>query len=390
MEKREILTPFIKWPGGKSQELNIIKKHLPPEINNYYEPFLGGGSVYFGLDVKQAYLNDMSSELMLLYELIQEQDKEFFDKLNEIEHTWTLLEKIVEENMDYLYKLHSNYCNDTKFNDNKRYLKRKYENLIYEFVLANADEFNGLLSDHFNVDIENFLKEINKCLYNKISRMNILEQKKGKMSIENIYDNLETAFKSAYYTHFRYIYNRREFFRLSDSFAAAIYYFIREFCYSSMFRYNKKGEFNVPYGGLSYNRKGFYKKIDYIKSTELKEYLKNAKLYTLDFEDFLRVTKPVKGDFIFLDPPYDTDFSTYAMNEFDRMDQERLANYLKKTDAYFMLVIKNTQFIYDLYNHDGFFIKPFDKTYLVSFKNRNERDVEHFIITNYPIEGNII
>ena len=50
-----------------------------------------------------------------------------------------------------------------------------------------------------------------------------------------------------------------------------------------------------------------------------------------------------------------------------------------------MLIIKNTDFIYDLYNQDGFFIKSFDKKYLVSIKNRNEKDVEHLIITNYEI-----
>jgi DNA adenine methylase len=84
-----------------------------------------------------------------------------------------------------------------------------------------------------------------------------------------------------------------------------------------------------------------------------------------------------------LDPPYDTEFSTYAGNEFNKNDQIRLANYLKKTKAKFMLVIKNTEFIYNLYNVKGFKIKSFDKKYLVSFQNRNDKDVEHLLITNY-------
>lgn len=52
-----------------------------------------------------------------------------------------------------------------------------------------------------------------------------------------------------------------------------------------------------------------------------------------------------------------------------------------------MLIIKNTDFIYKLYKENGFYIKKFDKRYLVSFMNRNDKDVEHLLITNYSLEG---
>ena len=89
-------------------------------------------------------------------------------------------------------------------------------------------------------------------------------------------------------------------------------------------------------------------------------------------------------DFIFLDPPYDSEFSTYAKNEFTRKDQERLANYLiNHCKAKWMMIIKNTDFIFDLYNDNGLNIQSFEKTYLVSFMNRNDKNVEHLLITNY-------
>lgn len=50
-----------------------------------------------------------------------------------------------------------------------------------------------------------------------------------------------------------------------------------------------------------------------------------------------------------------------------------------------MMVIKNTDFIYELYNKDGVYMTSFDKKYLVSFQNRNDKDVEHLLITNYKI-----
>ena len=153
-----------------------------------------------------------------------------------------------------------------------------------------------------------------------------------------------------------------------------------------MFRYNANGEFNVPYGGISYNRKDFKKKIDYINSEKLINKLSNTKLYCLDFEKFCNKIELTENDFMFLDPPYDTEFSTYAKNDFDKDDQIRLANYLKNTKSKFMLIIKNTDFIYNLYKDKGFNIKTFDKKYLVSFMNRNDKKTEHLLITNYDVE----
>jgi DNA adenine methylase len=163
---------------------------------------------------------------------------------------------------------------------------------------------------------------------------------------------------------------------------SAVFFFIREYCYSSMFRYNGKGEFNVPYGGISYNRKDFQKKIDYLSSAELQKKLNTAQIYNYDFEKFMTLINLTENDFIFLDPPYDSDFSTYAQNTFGTNEQLRLCECLKNTRARIMLVIKNTDFIYNLYK-DDFNITNFDKTYLVSFKNRNDRNVEHLLITNY-------
>lgn len=54
------LLPLIKYPGGKEKELNYIIPALPAKIDNYYEPFVGGGAVYFAIDAKKYYINDKS------------------------------------------------------------------------------------------------------------------------------------------------------------------------------------------------------------------------------------------------------------------------------------------------------------------------------------------
>ena len=113
----------------------------------------------------------------------------------------------------------------------------------------------------------------------------------------------------------------------------------------------------------------------------------------MDFEDFFHAHVPEAEDFVFLDPPYDTEFSTYARNEFGKEDQTRLASYLiQECRASFMLIIKNTDFIRGLYpagrataNGRALYVSKFDKKYVVSFQDRNDKDVEHLLITNYPL-----
>ena len=151
-----------------------------------------------------------------------------------------------------------------------------------------------------------------------------------------------------------------------------------------MFRFNSAGEFNVPYGGISYNKKTLQPKEVYYKSKALRDLLRNTEIHNKDFYDFLRHINISRDDFMFLDPPYDTTFSEYDKSEFGEEDQRRLADYLvNECPCNFMLVIKKTDFIEGLYNNHQLTITEFDKNYFVSFKNRNEKNVKHLIITNY-------
>ena len=365
--------PLLKWAGGKEKELPIIKKHLPKEFKRYVEPFVGGGAVYLNINCNESIINDKSEELILLYRMIKKGNKKFYKSLEEINKNWLLLEEIVINNSNELIDLYLEYQKDTD----------KLEELIDNFMKKHKKEFNSLLRDEVDINLYNLNIEMHKNLESKISRMYKIENEKNKLNENDVLSNIETAFKSAYYMYFRYLYNNKEKLKLSDEFYCAVFYFIRDYCYAAMFRYNSNGEFNVPYGGISYNRKDFNKKIEYLNSKELKDYMKNTEIYNLDFEKFCNEIELTEEDFIFLDPPYDTEFSTYAKNSFDKDDQARLANYLKNTKAKFMLIIKNTGYIYELYKDSGFNIMSFDKKYLVSFMNRNDKKSEHLLITNY-------
>jgi DNA adenine methylase len=376
--RQEKLSPLVKWAGGKTGELKYIHPNMPKKFDRYFEPFLGGGALYFSIDGEiEKIVNDFSHELISLYKMVKKQDEEFLDSIKEIAHNWSLLNKIAKKHEGIIISTYKKYSNGLLS-------EQRLKDWITEFVLKNSIEFNGMLNSSFNTNIKNFIKEIETSLFNKIKRMKKIESKRGKLSDNDIVDNFESSLKSALYVHFRHLYNNIDKYSFNKSFSTALFFFIRNYAYSGMFRYNKSGVFNVPYGGIGYNKKCLLQKNNYFKEGALKNHLKNTTIENKDFEKFLKDNKPTENDFIFLDPPYDSEFSTYAENEFNRTDQTRLASYLiKNCPAKWMMVIKNTSFIFNLYNNKGLNISSFDKKYLVSFKNRNDKNVEHLMITNY-------
>lgn len=372
------LFPIVKWAGGKELELKYIMPRLPQSFVDYFEPFVGGGAVYTSIQAERYFINDKSTELIELYNSITNDNRNsFFQAIDAIIHNWEVLTNVVESNSELLLGIYKSFSED-ELDETK--LKDK----ILEFILADVKQFNGMFSTHFNHNIEHFIKEMKINLVRKIKRMKVLESNSVKLEDSDILDNIETALKSAFYMHFRYLYNNGIKYDVSDAFRSAIFYFIRNYAYSGMFRYNLNGNFNVPYGGMAYNRKNFEKKVDYLKTSALQILLEKTMIKNLDFEDFFRNYIPKSDDFIFLDPPYDSEFSSYSQNVFDGEDQVRLANYLiHECRAKWMMIIKKTDFIHKLYNRPDIQIETFDKTYGVSFMNRNERKTQHLIITNY-------
>ena len=349
---------ILKWPGGKEKELSVIRINIPEYSGRYIEPFVGGGAVFFDVDNSHCCINDKSFDLINLYNCAKKRDDDFIKYIQLEYNEFRSIDNIIDKNPnDIILLYHSKLSID-------------------DFLIKYKKKFSTIAEDYHDI----FINELNRNLKNKISRSQKLESEKGEIPNSDRLDNIEAALKSAYYMYIRYLHNISD--KLTFGRRAAVFLFIREYCYSSMFRYNCKGEFNVPYGGISYNRKDSQKKINYILSDDIYEKLSKTNVCNMDFEIFINSLSLTKDDFLFLDPPYDSDFSTYAQNEFGKEDQIRLCECLKKTKAKIMLIIKNTEYIYNLYK-DDFKISSFDKTYLVSFMNRNEKDVKHLIITNY-------
>ncbi len=91
--------PFLKWAGGKRALVPDIVKRLPATIATYWEPFLGGGAVFFALDsrIQTARLSDVNGGLALTYQMVRNKPDELIELLRSHESQ--------HEDKDYYYRV---------------------------------------------------------------------------------------------------------------------------------------------------------------------------------------------------------------------------------------------------------------------------------------------
>lgn len=90
--------PFIKWAGGKSQLMPKIAKRFPAkeEIGRYFEPFLGGAAVFFYIGHPRSFLSDSNSDLVELYQVVQQDVEELIEAL-----------QVHKNDREYYYRIRS-------------------------------------------------------------------------------------------------------------------------------------------------------------------------------------------------------------------------------------------------------------------------------------------
>lgn len=139
--KKNKIKPFVKWAGGKSQILDKIKALMPKSFNTYFEPFLGGGALFFDLTPNSAVVSDSNTELMDAFKCFQN------------ENDYALL---IEELMKHEQNHSEEYYYEVRSLDRKENYKElpvyvKAARLIY----LNKACFNGLYrvnsAGYFNV-----------------------------------------------------------------------------------------------------------------------------------------------------------------------------------------------------------------------------------------------
>jgi DNA adenine methylase len=155
------------------------------------------------------------------------------------------------------------------------------------------------------------------------------------------------------------------------------FYYLRKTCYRGMLRYNKSGGFNIPFGRYkTYN-------FEEIRNKEYETLLKRTEIFNGSFETIFNDYND-NDNFMFLDPPYDSEFTDYGYCTFGKDEQRKLAKCFKETSIKCLMIIGKTPFIQELYK--DYIVDEYDKKYrfkLHSGRVGDEINTKHLIIKNY-------
>ncbi|HEN0625031.1 TPA: DNA adenine methylase [Streptococcus agalactiae] len=279
-KKNILVSPVVKWVGGKRQLLPEIKKYIPSKISTYVEPFLGGGAVLFELQPKKAIVNDFNSELINVYQVIKDNPEELILSLESHKQL---------NNEDYYYKIRG---------------------------LDRTEGFDDL-------------------------------------------SNVEKASRILY---------------------------LNKTCYNGLFRVNRAGQFNTPYG--KYKNPNI---VNEVTIRAMSKYLNknNVKLMTGDYKEALKNLR--KGAFVYFDPPYlpissSSSFTGYTENGFEIDKQIELRDECKKLAKRgidFLLSNSYSSEILDLYSDKSFFkIEVVKATRNVNSISDKRGEINEVLITN--------
>jgi DNA adenine methylase len=280
--------PFLKWVGGKRKIMNKILDIIPKEIDNYYEPFLGGGSVFLQLAPKNSYLSDINIELINCYQIIKFNLRSLIEELN-------LFKNFTEE--EY-------YTNRKLFN----YLK-----------------------------IENsFCYDLN-CNYCQKNRDITICVKK-----------------------------------------AALFIYLNKTCFRGLYRENKSGNMNSPFGNYKNPKLYDLENLEKISILLQNSIISHHSYQALNINDFN------SNDLLYLDPPYDKQksiyFTSYTKEDFD---QDSLKIFIDKIKNKTRFVLSNSPTEKIIRFYDNFTYLILDSIRNIQIKNTKEKKSNEIIIWNF-------
>ena len=163
LEKLEKETyPIVKWVGGKRQLMFELLKNMPKSYNRYFEPFIGGGALFFELQPENAYISDMNEELINLYSVVRDNVYELISDLNKHEISKEYFLEIRNLDRTAEYKNLSNVQHASRF----IYLNRTCFNGLYR--VNSQGQFNVPFGNYKNPRIvdENNLLNCSELLKN--------------------------------------------------------------------------------------------------------------------------------------------------------------------------------------------------------------------------------
>lgn len=254
-----------------------------------------------------------------------------------------------------------------------KYAPKKFNKYYEPFVGGGA----------FLFELEPKYAVINDYNIELINVYNCIKDKNKYKKVLKILDDYEIKNSKEFYYEIRNMDRDKSLYnKLSDVEKCARTIYLNKSCFNGLYRVNSKNEFNVPF-----NQKEKVNTYDKDNVELISLYLRNNDITILngDFEDAVKSAKA--NDFIYFDPPYDSDtdtFTSYTNNGFNRDDQIRLSEVFKKLDkkgCYVMLSNHNTKLINELYRDYNIHVIMAKRN--INSNGKGRGTIEEVIITNY-------
>ncbi len=272
---RSKVKPFLKWAGGKSRLLPALRRAIPTQLSGqYFEPFIGGGAVFFDICPSHAIISDSNAELISCYQTVRDTPRELIEALS------------------------------------------SYRVSESEFYRVRALQPEAL---------------------SQIER-------------------------------------------------AARFIYLNKTCYNGVYRVNKSGQFNTPFGHY-----GDIALVDERNLLCASELLRNATVVCRDYQAVLDYAG--KGDFVYFDPPYmpvskHGDFKRYTKEFFYESDQKRLAEVFSELSNRGCLVLLSNSYhpkVAELY--EGYHQTQVEVPRFVNCRGNGRGNVTELLISNYAVSS---
>jgi DNA adenine methylase len=254
----------------------------------------------------------------------------------------------------------------------RKYVPSSYNRYFEPFVGAGAVLFDQRPQEAYINDVN---PELINC-YNVIRDLNtdLIEDLKKHQNTKE------------YFYEIRELDRTNEFRNLSPVERASRIIYLNKTCFNGLFRVNRRGQFNSPFGAYKnpniINEKGI-KAISYYLNHN------NVQITNYDFSRALENAE--RRDFIYLDPPYDpisdtASFTGYSLNQFGRSEQERLRDLfdnLTRRGCKVMLSNSATDFIADLYADYNIITVQANRN--INSVGSERKKIDEFLILNYRV-----
>lgn len=360
------------YPYLDKETVDKVKNMFPIKIRNYYDLFFSNSLFFSYLTENKlfrgnSYLNCQAKELTRFWKYFLAKDNNFTKYLIDLNNILVASTIDSYDLKEYIPEL-TKYLKDEEKVASLTYFLDEISNL---FTYRNT-----LFLDNLRLKVDRITQNIN---FNVMNTIAVLQQQKN-ITNEAIVQGVNTAIKKAIYKEIDIIYNQEK--TVDSPRLSVMYYYLHSSCYPYKYRYNSKGDFIVPYGGVTYNSLNFDIQLDYLTS---KESSFRGCIECKNYMQYLQEigTKTDTNDFILAIPPVKTNLLSYNQLTFNTDDEIKLFELLKRIKCKFLLVLNKSEFTDEIKEKTDLKIINIRSRYPFVSKGQHAAKENKVIIKNY-------